>query len=55
MLTKTLERKLKKEGVKEYKKWYKLFMIKNYNPFPMSKKDREILAHNFALLVVWNK
>ena len=55
MLTKKLEKSLKKEGVKEYKKWYKLFNNRLYCPLPISKKDREILAHNFALLVVWNK
>ena len=55
MLSKALQRGLKKEGVKEWRKWYKVFSIKENYSEEITKKQREAIAHNLALQVVWNK
>lgn len=54
-LSKAFERKLKKDGVKEWKKWYKIFVWQYNFPDPITKQQREVIAHNLALQVVWEK
>lgn len=55
MLSKILQNKLKKEGLKMWKYWYDDFKTENYYPEETTKEQIEVIAHNLALAVVWNQ
>ena len=53
-LSKQLEKKLEKEGLKIWKYWADIFVDDCNFPFDTTKEQREIIAHNLALQVIWN-
>jgi hypothetical protein len=53
-LSKKLEQKLKQEGLKTWKYWVNIFLLDINYPANITKEQREVIAHNLALQVIWN-
>ena len=53
-LSKKLEEKLKSEGLKNWKYWADIFVRDVNFPEGITKEQREVIAHNLALMVIWN-
>lgn len=52
-LSKKLEQKLKQEGIQKWKYWYDVFSMDVNYPVGINKEQREVIAHNLALQVIW--
>lgn len=53
-LSKKIEQKLKGEGLKMWKYWADIFVMDVNYPSEVTKEQREVIAHNLALQVIWN-
>ena len=53
-LSKKLELKLKNDGLRMWKHWADIFVQDNNFPSEITKEQREVIAHNLALMVIWN-